>query len=119
MSGERGAALIGTLVIGFAVVLVVGQSLLALGRLGAASAEAAEVAAYAAQQGARYGGSNEAAAVARRLLPEAEVEVHDDGVTLTVRVRLTVSLIGPGSAPLTRTVTGRAVSAISPYRSRS
>lgn len=118
MRDEQGAALIGTLVIGFVVVLVVGQSLLALGRLSAASAQVAEVAAYAAQQGARYGGADEAGIVARRLLPEAEVDLLDDGTTVSVRIRLTVPMVGPEGTPLRQTVTGQATSAISPFRSR-
>lgn len=118
MTNERGTALIGTLAIGFVVVLVVGQSLLALGRLSAASAEVSEVASYAAQQGARYGEPGEAAVVAERLLPEATVEVVDNGNTLSVGVHLTVPLIGPEGTPLERTVTGRATATISPYRSK-
>jgi len=118
MTGERGTALIGTLAIGFMVVLVIGQSLLILGRLSAASADAAEVASYAAQQGARYGGPADAARIAQHLLPDADVVAGSSGDTLSVEIRVTVPLIGPEGSPIERTVTGRATVAISPYRSR-
>jgi len=118
VSDERGAALIGTLAIGFVVVLVVGQSLVALGRLSSAAADAADVASYAAQQGARYGGPAEAAAVARRLLPGAVVITGSDGDRLSVEIRVSVPLIGPEGSPIEETGIGRAASEFSPYRSR-
>lgn len=118
MTGEHGTALIGTLAIGFAVVLVVVQSLLVLGRLDAVSANVAEVASHAAQQGARYGGTADAERIARRLLPDADIVVRSDGKTLSVVVTVVVPLIGPESSPVRQTVTGRATSTLSPYRSR-
>ncbi len=118
MSDDRGAALIGTLAIGFVFVLVIAQTLITLGRLGTTAAEAAEVASYAAQHGARYGGSDDAATIARGLSPDAVIVTTDNGSELTVVVRIDVPLIGPGASPVRHTVTGRATATYSPYRSR-
>ncbi|MEN8234266.1 MAG: hypothetical protein ABFR89_05020 [Actinomycetota bacterium] len=118
MSAERGAVLIGTLAVGFVFLLVITQAILMIGRLSVASTEAAEVAVYAAQHGARYGGPDEAAMLARELLPGADVSATSTGSTLEVEVRVRVSLAGPEGTPLHRTVTGRAVASLSPYRSR-
>lgn len=114
---ERGAALIGTLAIGFVFVLVISQVIVTVGRLGAVSAEASEVATYAAQYGARYGGPDDAARVARDLMPGADVEVRATGTSLSVRVRVDVPLVGPSGSPLRQTIAGRATSTYSPYRS--
>lgn len=118
MSGERGAALIGTLAIGFVFVLVMAQTLITLGRLGAAASEAAEVASYAAQHGVRHGGSEDATLIAEELAPGAVVVSFDDGSELSVEVRIDVPLVGPGSSPVRHTVVGRAMARYSPYRSR-
>ena len=48
MTGERGTALLGTLTIGFAVVLLVGQALVTIGRISSAATTAEETAQYAA-----------------------------------------------------------------------
>jgi len=118
MSDERGAALIGTLTIGFVFVLVMAQALITLGRIGTAASEVAEVAFYAAQYGARYGGPEDAARIAESLSPDAVVVTVDRGSGLSVEVRVDVPLVGPGSSPVRHTVTGRATAAYSPYRSR-
>ncbi|MEN8113629.1 MAG: hypothetical protein ABFS21_04525 [Actinomycetota bacterium] len=118
MIGERGAVLIGTLAIGFLFVLVIAQAILTVGRLSVASNEAAEVASYAAQHGARYGGPDEAADLARDLIPGADVDASSTGSSLEVVVRVRVPLVGPEGSPIERTVTGRAVASLSPYRSR-
>jgi hypothetical protein len=118
MSNERGAALIGTLAIGFVFVLLMAQTLMTLGRLGSAASEAAEVASYAAQCGARYGGPDEATRIAEGLAPGAVVWSFDDGSELSVEVQIEVPLVGPGSGPLRHTVSGRATVTYSPYRSR-
>ena len=118
MSDERGAALIGTLAVGFVFVLVMAQTLITLGRLGATASEVAEVASYAAQQGARHGGPAKAARIAERLSPDAVVVTIDRGSELSVEVRIDVPLVGPGGSPVRQTVTGRATAAYSPYRSR-
>lgn len=118
MSDDRGAALIGTLAIAFVFVLVVVQTLITVGRLGASAAEAAEVATYAAQHGARHGGAGEAEHLARALAPGAVVVVVDDGNALSVEVRIDVPLVGPEDSPVQHTVTGRASATYSPYRSR-
>ena len=55
MRGQRGTALLGTLAIGFLVVILVGQSLVTVGRLSAAATEAEETARYAATWAARHG----------------------------------------------------------------
>jgi hypothetical protein len=117
VTGERGTALVGTLVIGFLVVLAIGQALLTLGHLSAASADAADVAVYAAQYGARYGDPSDAAGIARRLLPDANVSSGVADGAVWVEVRVAVPLIGPGGGPLQRTVVGRATSELGPYRS--
>ncbi|MEA3511200.1 MAG: hypothetical protein U9R51_07170 [Actinomycetota bacterium] len=114
---ERGAALIGTLAIGFVFVLVISQVIVTVGRLGAASAEVSEVASYAAQYGARYGDPDDAAQVARELMPGAEVVATTDGSSLSVEVRVSVPLVGPAGSPLHQTVSGRATTVYSPYRS--
>jgi hypothetical protein len=117
MMNERGAALIGTLAIGFVFVLVISQVIVTVGRLGAASAEVSEVASYAAQHGARYGDPDDAARVARDLMPDADVVATTAGTSLSVEVRVNVPLVGPTGSPLHQTVTGRATTAYSPYRS--
>ena len=118
MTNERGTALIGTLAIGFVFVLVIAQTLITIGRIGPAASDAAEVASYAAQHGARLGGPDEAARVAEGLSPDAAIVVADNGSELTVEVRIDVPLIGPAHGPVSHTVTGRATAAYSPYRSR-
>jgi hypothetical protein len=118
MTNERGTALIGTLAIGFVFVLVIAQTLITIGRIGTTASDAAEVASYAAQHGARLGGPDEAARVAEGLSPDAAIVVVDNGSELTVEVRIDVPLVGPAHGPVSHTVTGRATAAYSPYRSR-
>jgi hypothetical protein len=118
VSDDRGTALIGTLAIAFVFVLVVAQTLITVGRLGASAAEAAEVATYAAQHGARHGDPADARRMANRLSPGAAVVAVNDGDSLFVEVRIDVSLVGPEGSPLRHTVTGRASAPYSPYRSR-
>jgi hypothetical protein len=118
MSDEWGTALIGTLAIGFVFVLVMAQTLITLGRIGTTASEAAEVASYAAQHGARFGGPEDATRIAEGLSPDAVVVTVDNGAELTVEVRIDVPLVGPGSSPVRHTVTGRATATYSPYRSR-
>jgi hypothetical protein len=117
MMSERGAALIGTLAIGFVFVLVISQVIVTVGRLGMASAEVSEVASYAAQHGARYGDPDSAARIARELMPGAEIVATTSGTSLSVEVCVEVPLVGPAGSPLHQTVTGRATTAFSPYRS--
>lgn len=118
MRSERGASLIGTLAIGFVFVLVISQVIVTVGRLGVASTEASEVASYAAQQGARYGDPDDALRIAHDLMPDAEVMATTTGASLSVVIRVEVPLVGPAGSPLRQTVTGRATTAYSPYRSR-
>lgn len=118
VSRERGAALIGVLAIGFVFVLVVSQTLIALGRLGGSAADVTEAAFYAAQHGARYGDAEDAARIARDLVPDATVIAVDDGTVLLVEVSVEVPLVGPEHSPVRHTVTGRATAPYSPYRSR-
>lgn len=115
--GERGAVLIGTLAVGMIFILVIANAIVTVGRLSAASSEAAEVATLAAQHGARYGGTENAVNLARDLLPHADVSAASDGSSFEVVVRVRVPLVGPEGSPIERVVTGRAVAAISPYRS--
>ena len=118
MSDERGAALIGTLAVAFVFVLIVVQTLITVGRLGASAAEAADIATYAAQHGARHGNAGDARRMASELSPGATVVAIDDGGALSVEVRIEVPLIGPEGSPLRHIVTGRASAIYSPYRSR-
>ena len=117
MSGERGTALLGTLAIGFLVVVLVGQSLVTIGRLSAAAAEAEETARYAATWAARHGDAADAAQVASKLAPEAAIEATATSDGIAVVVTIEVSLVGPEGSPLRSTVTGRAEVPISDYRS--
>jgi hypothetical protein len=118
VSDQQGAALIGTLAIGFVFVLVIAQTLITLGRLSATATDATEAAVYAAQYGARYGDAEDAARVARGFVPDALVVVVERETDLSVEVSVEVSLVGPEQSPVRRTVTGRATAAFSPYRSR-
>ena len=114
---ERGAALIGTLAIGFVFVLVLSQVFVTIGRLGAVSAEVSEVASYAAQHGARYGDLGDATRIARELMPDADVVATTNGASLSIEIRIDVPLVGPEGSPLHQTVIGRATTVYSPYRS--
>lgn len=118
MSGERGTALLGTLIIGFAVVLLVGQSLVTVGRLSSAAATTEETARYAATWAARLGDATDAARIAGSLAPDARVEARETAEGIVVVVALDVALVGPDGSPLSTTVTGRAVVPVSDYRSR-
>ena len=118
MRNERGAPLIGTLAIGFVFVLVISQVIVTVGRLGSVSAEASEVASYAAQQGARYGDPDDAARIAHDLMPDSEVMATTTGESLSVEIRVEVPLVGPAGSPLRQTVIGRATTSYSPYRSQ-
>ncbi len=115
---ERGAALIGTLAIGFAVVLLVGQSLVTIGRLSSAATAAEETARYAATWAARNGDAGDAAEIAAQLAPEARIITEGDATGITVIVEIDVPLIGPEGSPVTRTVVGRADVPIAEFRSR-
>jgi hypothetical protein len=117
VSNERGTALIGTLAIGFAVVLLVGQSLVTIGRLSAAGAAAEETARYAAAWAARHGDASDAESIAHEMMPHAIVEAAAAGGGITVTVVIDVPLVGPEGSRLTRTVTGRATVPISDFRS--
>ena len=117
MSNDRGTALIGTLVIGFAVLLLVGQSLVTIGRLSAAATEAEETARYAATWAARHGDASDAEWIAHTLSPNATVEAFATSAGIAVVVEIEVSLAGPEGAQLIRTVTGRADVPIGEFRS--
>ena len=118
MRADAGTSLIETLIVGFAVVLLVGQGIVTLGRLEAAGTAAEEAARYAATSAARHGSGPEAARLAMDLLPSARVEVYERPGAIEVVVSVAVVLVGPEFSPLTRQVTGRATVPISPYRSR-
>jgi len=117
MRGERGATLIATLAIGFAVLILVGQSLLTISRLSSAGTAAEESARYAATWAARYGSAADAEQIARTMVPDARVEVTTTPGGLEVIVQIDVGLVGPDGSLLTRTVTGRADVSVSQYRS--
>ena len=117
MTDEHGSALLGTLAIGFAVVLLVGQSLVTIGRLSAAATTAEETARYAASWAARHGDASDAERIAAQLAPEASVDAAETADGFIVVVEIDVSLIGSEGSPLTQTVTGRADVPISEFRS--
>ncbi|GMQ85709.1 MAG: hypothetical protein BMS9Abin07_1277 [Acidimicrobiia bacterium] len=117
MTGERGTALLGTLVIGFAVVLLVGQALVTIGRISSAATTAEETARYAATWAARHGDAADAEQIARSMAPGARIHAVTTPEGISVTVELEVSLIGPEGAPLIRVVTGRALVPVSQYRS--
>lgn len=117
MMGERGATLLATLAIGFAVLVLVGQSLVTIGRLSSAGTAAEESARYAATWAARYGDAADAKQIAESLMPEATVEVTATAQAIAVVVEVEVSLIGPDGSLLNRTVTGSADVPISEFRS--
>jgi len=113
---SRGSALVDTLVAAFITALLL-QGAVAAARLQAAGEQAQEAATVAASWAARYGDTEQAAALARSLAPEAEsvvVRLTPAGLSTTVRLR--VPLAGPHGevAPV---VVGRVVVAVSPYRS--
>jgi hypothetical protein len=118
MTAERGTALIGTLIIGFAVLLIVGQSLVTIGRLSSAATTAEESARFAATWAARVGDAGDASRIAEDLAPGARVEAWETSEGIAVVVSLDVSLVGPDGSPLSTTITGRAIVRISDYRSR-
>ena len=117
MRAEGGTALIGMLAVGFAVVLLVGQSLVTISRLRAAASAAEETARYAAAWAARHGDASDAETIAHQLSPDAIVEAAATGGGITVTVVIEVPLVGPEGSRLTRTVTGRATVPISDFRS--
>ena len=113
---SRGSALVDTLVAAFITALLL-QGAVAAARLQAAGEQAQEAAAVAAAWAARYGNSDEAAALARALAPDAEsVAVHLTPAGLAATVRMRVPLAGP-HGEVSPVVVGRAVVAVSPYRS--
>lgn len=118
MSDERGSTLLGTLVIGFAVLLLVGQSLVTISRLSSAATEAEEAAGYAATWAARHGDAADAQQIAQQMVPEAIVGVEATPAGISVTVEVEVSLIGPEGSPLTQIVTGRAEVPVSEFRSK-
>ena len=117
-SGERGSALFEVLVVGTLAALMILQATVAAGRIQAAGEEATEVAQAAAAWAARYGDPAAAEAMARRMLPEAQVVAAAAGTGIEVTVRLRVSVVGPRGGPLRTSVTGRATAPVSAYRSR-
>ena len=118
MNGDRGGALLETLVLGFLAAVIVLQVLVAAGRIQVAGEAVAETAQVAASWAARYGDAATAAQIARRMLPGTAVAVNGDEHRIRVEVRDQVSLLSPGGNRVTATVRGRASATLSPYRSR-
>ncbi len=114
---SRGSALIETVVIGFAVVLLAVQALVTIGRMSAAGAAAAEAARYAATLAARTGSLDDARREARRIVPEATVAIDRTAGTVVVAVSIDVPVLGPEGSPASMTVTGRATATEGRYRS--
>jgi hypothetical protein len=118
MTGQRGSALLEAVVVGFAILIVVSQALVTLGRLESAGLAADEAARHAATWATRHGDLESAERIATGFLPDARVAVDRHGDDVVVQVALDVPLLGPDGSPVTRTVYGRATATISPYRSR-
>jgi hypothetical protein len=114
---DRGSALLEVLVVGFAVVALVGHALIAIGRVESAGNAVAETAQEAALHAARHGDAAAAHEVAAALLPAASITVDESTTTISVEVTLVISLLGPEGFPIQRTVRGRAEAVRSPYRS--
>jgi len=117
VTGQRGTVLLGTLAVGFLILILVGQSLVTVGRLSAAATEAEETARYAATWAARHGDASDAERIAAGLSPGAVVDAAATDAGITVVVAVEVSLVGPEGSPVRRTVTGRAEVPISDFRS--
>ena len=118
MSGdEQGNAVLEAVVVGFALLIVVSQAIVTVGRLETAGLAADDAARHAATWASRHGDLEVAEQIATGFLPDARVTVRRSGDRLTVDVALDVPLLGPDGSPLTRTVHGRASTVISPYRS--
>jgi len=114
---SRGSALIETVMVGFAVVLLAVQSITAVGRVSAAGATAAEAARYAAQRAARTGSLDAARLEALTLAPDSTVEVRRGLDAVVVSVSIEVAVIGPEGSPISMTVTGRAAATVGRHRS--
>jgi len=113
---SRGSALVDALVAAFVTALFL-QGAVAATHLQAAGEVAQEAAAVAAAWAARYGDAAAAEALARSLAPEAEsvsVRATPEGLAAAVWIR--VPLAGP-QGQMAAVVAGRAVAAVSPYRS--
>jgi hypothetical protein len=113
---DHGGALLEVLTIGFAVVFLVVQAILAMGRLQEAGERVTETAQMAAVAAARTGDVAAAAVAVRRTIPGADVTIEREGREYRVEVSMPVALLGPGSGAVHRTVTGRATATASPYR---
>lgn len=97
--------------------LLVMQAVIGYGRVAAAGDQATSAAQTAALWAARSGDASEAAALAHRLVPDAEVDAWRDGESIHVVVRRSVSVVGPASGPVRHTVVGRGAASVAPYRS--
>ena len=115
---SRGSALIEVLAVGFVAVLLVLQGTVTMGRIQAAGEEVTEAAQAAATHAARHRDLGAAQVLAESLAPGADVRVTLDGAGAHAVVSRSVALVGPASAPVRRTVTGRGSAPTSPYQSR-
>ena len=109
--------MIEVVVVAMVLTLVLLQTIVGYGRLTMAGDSATSAAQTAALWAARSGSASDAAAMAKELAPGTAVESWQDGATIHVVVRRSVSVIGPASGPLQYTVVGRGSAVISPYRS--
>ncbi len=98
--------------------MLVGQSLLTIGRLSSAATTAEETARYAATWAARHGGPEDAERIAQQMAPGAQVDARPTADGIAVEVRIEVSLVGPEGSPVTHTVVGRADVPIGEFRSK-
>jgi hypothetical protein len=114
---SRGSAVVESLLVGTVAVALALTSVIGALRIQAAGERAEEAARVAADTAARWGGPNDGAAAARRLVPGAEVIVWRSGDRIVATVHMGVSIVGPAGSAFSTTVTGRAESRIAPHRS--
>ena len=113
---SRGSALVDTLVAAFVAAFLL-QGAVAAAHLQGAGEQVQQAAAAAASWAARYGDSRAADTLARALAPAAEsISLRYSGGSVAAVVRRRVPLAGP-NGDVGPVVVGRAVAAVSPYRS--
>ena len=105
------------IVIGFAVVLLAVQAVLAMGALTATGNAVEDAARRGALVLARTGSPAAAVTAASDGIDDASIAIVDDPDGVTVVVSAPVRIVGPEAASVTMTVTGRATVRVSPYRS--
>jgi hypothetical protein len=114
---SRGSAAIEALVVGTIAAALALTTIVGAIRIQTAGDRAEEAARIAADTAARWGGPDDGADAARRLVPRADIIVRRSGDRIIATVRMDVSVVGPSGSPFSTTVTGRAEARIAPHRS--